>query len=570
MKRLNSNTSLTQAPRVKKGRSRFDLSHTNHMDFGVGLLYPLDRPWEVIPGDTFDAGLRSVIRISQPLKISPMDTLCCDVNFFFTPYRLVFEGWNDFITGNTGTSWNTVSTTTLPQVRTYLDPTESSVTGMQPGGLLDYLGIPPHSGAYNATGTPTYFLCNALFPRAYYTIWNWYWRYEPLMQEALVNTGSTNEVIDTSSNPTYVYGVPSNKLCPVVRLADYFTRCLPAPQKGPDVALDLSLPESLYSATNLQAQVLLQGGSSASSLSADTLRTDQAQNYVYGDTSKRIFNASMNQAGSRPVLGFYHLFGGSINGLREAFTIQKIREIDALYGQRIDGYTEGHYGVTPPTIAFKPEYLGGKRFEINFNQVVQTSDAASATSTELGEIGGYSFTKHEAHYFTKSFTEFGCIMPLICVRVKHHSYAQGIDRVYMKSTRFDFWEPSFSNMADMGIVRNELYVDSTFFNYYTLSDYDVFGYQERGAEYKYMPNRVSGLMRPQVNGTLDVWTFTDEYASAPSLSPTWICEPTDIIDRSLYIPSTTANPFIGHFYFDVKAYRELPYHSIPGGLTHQF
>lgn len=571
MARLNSNSSITRPPYVKKGRSKFDLSHSNHMDFGVGLLYPIDRPIEVIPGDTISLSQRSVIRIAQPLKVSPMDTLVADVTYFFTPYRQVWSNWNDFITGNTGTIWNTISTKTVPQIFGNMDVTENtaSISGMLVGGLLDYLGVPPHSEAYDSGGSPStnvYF--NSLFSRCYYHIWNWYWRYEPLMQEALVPL--TDTVITLANATTYQYGPQSNKLCPVVRLGDYFTRCLPAPQKGPDVALDLSLPASLYAGGAPDVQVLVQN-STVGGLSPDEFSTPGGGTVVYNSGQPgQLYAQYMNYAGISNLSGFYSLFGGSVNGLREAFAIQKIRDIDALYGQRIDDYTEGHFGVRPPSTPFKPEFLGSHRFEINFNQVVQTSDASSASSTELGEIGGYSFTKHEGKYFTKSFTEFGCIMGLICVRVKHHSYAQGIDRAFLRKTRFDYWLPEMSNMPDQSVVRQELFTNTALSNTYTLSGAQVFGYQERGADYKFMPSRVAGRMRPQVNQTLDVWTYTDNYASQPTLSASWIIEPTDLIDRSLYIPSGSANPFIGHFFFDVQAYRELPYHSIPGGLTHQF
>lgn len=568
MARLNSNTSITQPPRVKKGRSRFDLSHSNHMDFGVGLLYPIDRPIEVIPGDTISLSQRSVIRIAQPLKVSPMDTLVADVTYFFTPFRQVWSNWNDFITGNVGTSWNNVSTKTVPLIYGNMDVTENtaSLSGMLVGGLLDYLGVPPHSDAYNAGGTPSnnvYF--NVLFSRCYYHIWNWYWRYEPLMQEALVPL--TDTVTTLTNSVTYVYGPQSNKLCPVVRLGDYFTRCLPAPQKGPDVALDLSLPMSALTSNFAGYRPTTKIISDAPFDNYYNVQTTVGSTLT--GTSYSEAEVAVN-SGLYYMYGFSDLFGGSINGLREAFAIQKIRDIDALYGQRIDDYTEGHFGVRPPSTPFKPEFLGSHRFEINFNQVVQTSDASSASSTELGEIGGYSFTKHEGKYFTKSFTEFGCIMGLICVRVKHHSYAQGIDRTFLRKTRFDYWLPEMANMPDQSVVYQELFTNTAIGNSYTLSGGAVFGYQERGADYKFMPSRVSGRMRPQVNQTLDVWTYTDNYTSQPSLSASWIVEPTDLIDRSLYIPSGSANPFIGHFFFDVKAYRELPYHSIPGGLTHQF
>lgn len=562
---------MPNLPKIKKGRSKFNLSHTSHLDFNAGLLVPLDRPIPVLPGDSFDVGQRIIIRMSNPPKVPVMDTLCMTVAWYYVPYRILWSNWDKFITGDNGTQWDQDLSLTIPTITLTSAPSGSnkySSFDATQGHLLDFLGVTPNfpEQTLDTSDVPVLSTSISAFESlGYYRIWNDFYRYTPLMDEIVLSKTTTSYTLNESL--TYTNGVVSNALCPVVRFADYFSRCLPQPQRGADVLMDLSIPENFDGTSLHDINFLFANGGTG------TLNTSTASSANIGDwadlTAMNVYNAAGNG-----IKGFVNLYGGSINQLREAFAIQALKDIDAKYGTRITDWSYGHFGVTVPnSLVQMPEELSYQTFDINVNQVVQTS--STTADSPQGTVGAYSATSWDKHSFFKSFTEYGLIYNLGCIRVKHHSYSQGLDAQFMRKTRFDYYIPELANIADQPVYKRELsfgvVIDDSGDLDEAVMDESVFGYQEAWAAYKFLPSRLSNHMRPNATDTLAIWNYADYYDSTPTLSSDWIIEPTTNIDRTMFLASDDdVTQFICDIFYKISAFRTMPYHSIPGGLTHEF
>ena len=259
----------------------------------------------------------------------------------------------------------------------------------------------------------------------------------------------------------------------------------------------------------------------------------------------------------------------TVNELRMSFALQRLLERDARGGTRYREVIKAHFGVTSPDARMQiPEYLGGKRIPINVSQVLQTSE--TTTESPLGETGAYSLTSDSDSMFTYSSTEHGYIIGLCCVRT-NHTYQQGIEKMWSRKRRFDFYWPALANIGEQAIINREIY----FAGNPTL-DAKPFGYQEAWAEYRYKPSRVSGYMRSTIDvdgtssstGSLDVWHYADNYSETPTLSSGWIAETPDNIDRTLAVSSDVSHQFIADFAFRCRCARPMPVYSVPGLLDH--
>lgn len=302
-------------------------------------------------------------------------------------------------------------------------------------------------------------------------------------------------------------------------------------------------------------------------ISTDGTESDLPYNYVlkqmklFGDGGSR---ATINAAVSIANLGSI-----TVNELRMSFALQRLLERDARGGTRYREIIKAHFGVTSPDARMQiPEYLGGKRIPINVSQVLQTSETTS--SSPLGETGAYSLTSDSDSMFTYSATEHGFIIGVCCVRT-NHTYQQGIDKMWSRKRRFDFYWPALANIGEQAILNREIYVSGN-----PTTDEKPFGYQEAWAEYRYKPSRVSGYMRstidvdgnPASTGSLDVWHYADNYDSTPTLSSGWIAETSDNIDRTLAVSSDVSHQFIADFAFKCRCARPMPVYSVPGLLDH--
>jgi hypothetical protein len=542
-------------------RSRFDRTSTVKTSFNVGDLVPFYVD-EVLPGDTFDVSTAKVVRM-QPMVAPPMDDLFLDTYYFFVPNRLVWDHWTNLMGENDTTSWYPTVEYSVPQL---ISP---HTGGWNIGTIADYFGIP--------TGVPRLYV-NALPFRAYAKIVNDWFRDENIVDPAVLTTGDAT-VMGSNGDGLTAYEL-GGKPFVAAKLHDYFSSCLPEPQKGNPVTVpvaNVSVPIDIPVTTsntmvdglglNTPAMVLMNGPMLAGGLKGYispkppdfTLEQDVDEDAIrtISGTMEPFMPANLRAIGNAVGSGF----ATSINELRMAFQMQKLLERDARGGTRYIEMIKSHFGVTSPDARLqRSEYLGGNRIRINVNQIVQQS-ATTTGSTPQGNPVGLSVTHDNADSFTRSFTEHGFVIGLMCARYPH-TYQQGVERFWSRKTRFDYYFPVFANIGEMAVLNKELYATGTD------SDYKAFGYQEAWADYRYKPSRVSGEMRSAATKSLDVWHFADYYNKLPTLSPDWIKEDKKNVDRVLAVSSKVSNQLWADIVINNRTSRPMPLYSVPGLIDH--
>lgn len=568
----NSNSRFAQAPQVDIQRSTFDRSSGHKTTFNAGKLVPIYVD-EVLPGDTFEMKTSAIIRGSTPI-FPVMDNANLDIYFFFVPNRLVWDHWKEFNGENTTNKWEQTIEYSIPQMA---PPTgNGTVVGWEKGTLADYMGIPtligPGAPQSNANWT-----VNHLPFRAYCLIWNEWFRDQNLQDPVLIDTG------DSQTNGTHLVpeinpivnqnqaALTGANLLPVNKYFDYFTGALPEPQKGPDVLLPLGQTAPIV--TQAKPNTIL--GTSAmtfwNSAFTETGKTHNLGIQVTGtNQGKLAFNAgeettvlnSINAIPNNLTADLSNATAATINELRLAFQLQKLYERDARGGTRYIEIIKSHFGVTSPDARLqRPEYLGGERIPINIDQVIQTSGTMEGT-TPQGNTGAYSLTGNQGSYFKHSFVEHGYVLGLACVRTEH-TYQQGLEKIWNRKNRFDFYWPALANIGEQAILNKEIYLQSV-----KEVNEQAFGYQEAWAEYRYKPSRVSSAFRSNVTGSLDAWHYADYYEALPVLSAEWIEETYKNVDRTLAVQSTLEDQYIADFWFKCKCTRPMPVYSIPGLIDH--
>ena len=568
----NTESHFSLLPRVDISRSRFDRSASVKTTFNTGDIVPFFLE-EVLPGDTFNVKTSKVVRM-QTLLTPLMDNLYLDTYYFFVPNRLVWQHWKEFCGENTESAWIPETEYAMPQI------TSPAETGWEVGTIADYFGIP--TGVANLS-------VSALPFRAYALIMNEWFRDENL-QDPLVVPVDDATVAGVNS-ATFVTDVAKGgKPYKAAKYHDYFTSALPSPQKGPDVSIPVSLganlpvygsgyPLFVTDGKNLgpltslvppagafQTPGALTSGngyaSVGSEIDVNVLKTVSDKGVAVGVPTKEQMKGYPDVVGS----GLVAVNDGSvsvatINQLRLAFQIQKFYERQARGGSRYTEVVRSFFGVTSPDARLqRPEYLGGNRVPININQVIQQSGTESAT-TPQGTVVGMSQTTDTNSDFTKSFTEHGLIIGVMVARYEH-TYQQGLDRLWSRKDKFDFYWPVFANIGEQAIKNKEIYAQGN------AEDDEVFGYQEAWAEYRYKPNRVTGEMRSSYPQSLDVWHLADDYSKLPSLSAEWIQEDSSTVNRVLAVSDNVSAQFFADIYVKNLCTRPMPMYSIPGLIDH--
>lgn len=530
-------------------RSRFDRSSSYKTTFNVGDLIPFYVD-EVLPGDTFSVDTSKVVRL-QTLLTPLMDNIYLDTYFFFVPNRLTWEHWREMMGENRQSAWIPTVEYTVPQLT-------APAGGWQVGTIADYFGIPTGVAGLSV---------NALPFRAYALICNEWFRDENLTDP--LNIPVSDATVAGSNGATYVTDVvKGGKPFKAAKYHDYFTSCLPAPQKGPDVTI------SVLDGANIPVHTLdEQHESSPIPLSFTTINGVPSGVPVVigrGSTEGQLVTSSGSFPGE-PSVALYpnnlwattsgNLSVATINQLRLAFQIQKLYERDARGGTRYIEILKAHFGVTSPDARLqRPEYLGGSRVPININQVVQSSSTEPGGSPQ-GNTAAYSLTVDSHSDFTKSFVEHGFVIGLMVARYDH-SYQQGLERFWSRKDRFDYYWPVFANIGEQAVKNREIFAQGS------AEDDEVFGYQEAWADYRYRPNRVTGEMRSQYAQSLDVWHLADDYEKLPSLSDEWIREDASTVNRVLAVSDNVSAQLFCDIFIRCLATRPMPLYSIPGLIDH--
>ena len=560
MNRNETNRFAVNPVNLDISRSVFNRDHKVLFSGNVGDCIPFLCE-EVLPGDTFEITTSKVVRM-QPLVTPIMDNVYVDTYYFFVPNRLVWSHWKEFMGENTSSAWTPAVSYTVPQL---VVPTG----GFDVGTIADYIGIAPKVGAGKKV--------SALPFRAYAKICDDWMRSEALMNPVNVSVGdSDTNGVNTGDQVTDIE--KGGKPFIACKYFDYFTACLPGPQRtaGPSVEFALRglLPVNAYAAkANLTA--------------AENFDTDLGHiAFMYKDTSAKnayvpagskpqvadstgqfTFTSGTQASGSLAAPTPYNLFADlnntsvfDINELRQAFAIQRYYEKQARGGTRYIEMIKAFFNVDSPDSRLqRSEYLGGNRLPLN----VSSCEQQSATQTGLtpqGNLTGISATGDVNHDFMKSFTEHGYIIGIAVARY-HHTYQQGVERHFFRKTEFDYYNPTFANLGEQAVKTREIYFGVT-------DNDETFGYQEAWADYRYKPSRIAGEMRSVYSTPLDSWHLADNYASSPSLSDSWIREDKTMLDRCLAVTSSVSNQLIFDFYIQCRASRPMPLYSIPGLIDH--
>lgn len=515
---------FSQVPRADIPRSSFDRSNNFKTTFDAGYLIPVMVD-EVLPGDTFNCNMTAFGRLATPLHPF-MDNMWLDTFFFFVPNRLVWSNWQKFMgeQENPGDSIDFV----IPQI------VAPSPDGYVADSIYDYMGIPTEVPGLSHTALPL---------RAHNLIWNQWFRDQNMQNSVVVNMGDGPDTY--TDYAVYRRG----------KRHDYFTSALPWPQKGPAVQMPLGTTAPVVGTT---APMHMSSGLSGGAFTSNMILGGGLD--LSGGATAVGVNITSNSANTTVFADLSQATAATINQIRQSFQVQRLLERDARGGTRYTELIQAHFGVTSPDARLqRPEYLGGSSIPLNVNPIAQTS-ALAGQPTPLGNLAAMA-TYHVRTGFTKSFTEHGYILGYISARADLN-YQQGLNRMWSRSTRYDFYWPALSHIGEQAILNKEIYAVGSA---NPIQDDAVFGYQERWAEMRYKPSLITSQFRSNYAQTLDTWHLAQYFGALPTLSSTFI-EENPPVDRVIAV--TSEPQFLFDAYFSLRCARPMPVYSVPGFIDH--
>lgn len=547
----NNERHFNNVPQTHVSRTRFKRDQNILTTFDAGKLIPFYVD-EVLPGDTFSVDTAAIIRMTTP-KYPVFDDAYIDFYYFYCPNRILWDNFKHFMGEVEDKPWMPEKTYKVPKI--IIESTQSPVPFE--GSILDYMGVP--TKIFNQE-TDRRVEINALPVRAYVKIWNEFFRDQNVGNAAAFKTDDEdikykdNEKENETEENTLLNAIAGGRCLPVSKFHDYFTSCLPYPQRGPEITIALSgnAPVKMYDDNGINGPtnpttIWINGG---------------AANLAQYDANKSIVALGSTQKTGGDSVSRYiatdlsNIQATTINQLREAFAVQHYYEALARGGSRYREQVRSLFNVSisDKTVQI-PEYLGGGRYHVNINQIVQTSGQQTENDTPIGETGAMSVTPINESSFTKSFEEHGFIIGVMCVR-HNRSYQQGLERFWSRTDKLDYYFPQFANIGEQPVKKKEIMVTGT------STDDETFGYQEAWADYRMKPDRVSGKMRSNADGTLDFWHYADHYERVPTLSQEWMSEGKDEIARTLI--EQNEPQFFGAIRVMNNTTRCMPLYSVPG------
>jgi hypothetical protein len=512
----------------------FDLSHDKRLTMKMGELVPV-MAIDVLPGDKFTVDTSHLTRF-LPLVAPVMHNVKVKVRYFFSPNRLVWPNWEDFITGPES------ATDTVEPIHPYVN------AGVAPSSLQDYMGVgtATNQGGLNPVDM------NALPFAHYQFIWNEYFRDQNLQSEVDYElSDGSNAIINLLAKRTVAWS------------RDRFTSALPFTQKGPEV----SLPIVAATGTGPNGLIPLQfAGANVGNSNPSTARV--ASNNVFVTNNLYATNGDVTEGTSSGGNALQlditaHTFvdpseinanAATINELRQAMAIQKWLELNARTGNRYTEHIQAHFGVKPQDARLqRPEEFGGSVSNIQFSEVLQTAGTTSTgqDASALGTMGGHAMGAAGSEKSSYYAQEHGWIFAFMYV-VPDTAYYQGVPKKFTKVDRYDYYQPLLAHLGEQPVKKKEIYATGT------STDDDTFGYLPIYDEYRHEQSGVAGLMKSE----LEHWHLARKFGSVPNLNETFIT--VDATDRIFAVAGE--EQIIAHVYNDVKAQRKIAYYGTPMGL----